>query len=222
MSWVNHSIFFIDFEGNQSSGILEYGIVELKGCSIVDTKTRLCKPCGPITSFDCNVHGIRKEMCDEKTFFSDEWKNFASLRERGPFAAHYSGTENSLIKATWPYARQSPDFVRLNSTVREWGPWIDTAILYGQFFPQFISGKLQDIIKAAGLQKELDLNADRYCMINRRDYHCALYDALAGALLLRALASIEEVAKLSLAQLIILSSLDPIKRSNLEQSELPI
>jgi len=220
MSWLKHPIFFIDFEGNRNSGVIEYGVVKLADGVVVETKTRLCRSQEIIRPEDQQIHGIKNEMCDLEANFSDDWEYFASLREQAPLAAHYAGAENSLLKATWPYPRQSPDFVRSNATVREWGPWIDTARLYSQFYPNFKSGGLEDIIEAAGLRNELQLCAEKHCPLSRRSYHCALYDALAGALLLNALALIPDVAQLSLAQLITLSTLDPVKREELEQTEL--
>ena len=53
-----------------------------------------------------------------------------------------------------------------------------------------------------------------------RRYHAALYDALASALLVAALAREPQCARLSLGQLLALSTLDPAKRAALNQREL--
>ena len=73
---------------------------------------------------------------------------------------------------------------------------------------------------AAGLQAELDALAAGYCPPERRRYHAALYDALAGALLLAALARDPQIAGLSTMQLLALSTLDPERRAALQQREL--
>jgi DNA polymerase-3 subunit epsilon len=104
--------------------------------------------------------------------------------------------------------------------VIDWGPWIDTARLYAQLYPQLASGRLEAIVAATGLQAELDAVATRHCPPERRRYHAALYDALAGALLLASLARDPSLAQLSTTQLLALSTLDGAKRDTLLQREL--
>jgi DNA polymerase-3 subunit epsilon len=104
--------------------------------------------------------------------------------------------------------------------VAEWGPWIDTGRLAAQFFPQLTSGKLEDVVAALGLQAELAELARAHCPAERRHYHAALYDALAGALLLAALAARPECAEKSMGWLLAMSTLNPEKRDALRQGEL--
>jgi DNA polymerase-3 subunit epsilon len=92
--------------------------------------------------------------------------------------------------------------------------------LYEQLLPRLDSGKLETLVAAVGLQGELDALAEEHCPADRRQYHAALYDALAGALLLAALARDPQVAGLSTMQLLALSTLDPRKRDALQQREL--
>jgi hypothetical protein len=73
---------------------------------------------------------------------------------------------------------------------------------------------------ACGLQAELDALAAVHCPPGRRSYHSALYDALAGALLLGSLARVPQLSSLTLMQLIALSTLDPKKRDSIVQREL--
>jgi len=219
-SWTEQPIFFVDFEGSAVSGVLEYGVVTLLRGEIVDVATRLCAPTGRIRPEDVAVHGLQPERLRELRPFSDEWEFFASTRERGPLAAHYAGVENGLLKSVWPYPRASPDFVRPGERIIEWGPWVDTARIYGQLYPHLPSGQLGALIGAGGLQGELDQAAQRLCPSDRCQYHRALYDALAGAFLLVALARDPQVAELSLLQLLTLSTLDPRKRDALQQREL--
>ncbi len=128
--------------------------------------------------------------------------------------------ENALIKAAWPYPRRSPDFARPGESLVDWGPWIDTGTLYAQLYPQLVSLKLADLIVACGLQPELDALAAAHCPPARWRYHAALYDALAGALLLASLAREPWLAELSTAQLLALSALNAEKRDALQQREL--
>ncbi|HEY1111673.1 MAG TPA: 3'-5' exonuclease, partial [Opitutaceae bacterium] len=166
------------------------------------------------------VHGLDPASLCGLSPFADEWEFFAGLRERGPLAAHYAGVENSLLKSVWPYPRNSPDFARPGERVIDWGPWVDTARIYAQLFPQLPSGQLEALVMATGLQAELDEVAASACPEGRRKYHAALYDALAGALLLRALAREPQVAALTTMQMLALSTLDPKKRDALQQGEL--
>ena len=220
MSWTKQPIFFVDFEGSRASGILEFGVVEILDGKIVGAQTRLCRPIGKIRAEDTAVHGLTEENLKTHALFSDEWEYFAGLRERGPLAAHYAGVENGLLKSVWPYPRTSPDFARLGESVIDWGPWIDSARLYSQFYPTLESGKLESLITACGLQAELEVAASLYCPPTRSGYHAALYDALAGALLLVSLAREPRLAELSMMQLLAFSTLDGEKRDALQQRQL--
>lgn len=220
VSWTEHPVYFLDFEGNQASGILEYGVVTLRGAAITEARTRLCAPTGRVRSEDTAVHGLRPENLTGHAPFSGDWEYFAGLREQAPLAAHYAGSENALLKSVWPFPRSSPDFVRPGERTIDWGPWIDSARLYSQLYPELTSGKLELVVAACGLQTELDGLAERHCPPERRRYHAALYDALAGALLLAALAREPQCARLSMGQLLALSALDPEKRAAMNQREL--
>lgn len=220
MSWVEQPIFFVDFEGSRASGVLEYGVVTLAGGRVMETQTRLCAPIGRVRPEDAAVHGLREDMLGDQMPFAEDWEIFASLRERGPLAAHYAGVENALLKSAWPYPRNSPDFARPGERVIDWGPWVDTARIYAQLFPQLDSGRLESLVAACGLQAELDAAATVHCPAARCRYHAALYDALAGALLLAALAKDPQIARLTTMQLLALSTLDGAKRDALQQREL--
>lgn len=218
--WTEQLIHFVDFEGSVASGILEYGVVSLRGAEIVATDTRLCRATGRVRVEDVAVHGIDAATAAEHAPFADEFERFARLRESGPLAAHFANAENTLIKSVWPYPRTSPDFARPGATTAEWGAWIDTGRLYPQFYPALTSAKLADVVAAFGLQPKLDELAAAHCPAERRHYHCALYDALAGALLLARLAEEPALAKRSCAWLLEMSTLDGGKRDAFRQGEL--
>jgi DNA polymerase-3 subunit epsilon len=218
--WIEQPVFFLDFEGSQSSGILEYGVAEVKGGKIVSTHTRLCQATGSVRDEDVAVHGLRARDVAPWAPFADEWEMFARMRERGPLAAHYSGVENALLKSVWPYPRNSPDFARPGERMIEWGPWIDSARLYAQLYPELGTGRLEELVTRCGLQSELDELAIKYCPVGRQRYHAALYDALAGALLLVSLAREPRLRELSVMQMLALSTLDGEKRDALQQGEL--
>ncbi len=219
-SWTDTPIHFLDFEGNAASGILEFGAVTLRGGEIAETRTRLCRPRGRVAAEDTAVHGLHGEALAGEPPFAEEWEYFATLREAGPLAAHFAHAENHLLKSTWPYSRTAPDFARPGRTTAEWGPWVDTGRLFPQFFPQLGDGKLDQLVAAAGLQAPLDLLAERHCPAGRRQYHAALYDALAGALLLRALLARPEFADATIPWLLQMSTLNPGHRGAMQQGDL--
>lgn len=220
MHWKETPIHFIDFEGARSCGVLEYGVATVVGGEIVATSTRLCRALGRVRPEDSAVHGIRAEDTSYAAPFSEEWEVFAGLRGRGPFAAHFSSTEDSLIRATWPYARVSPDFAHPGGTSAEWGPWIDT----GRLIPGCLSGlrsaRLEDLVSACGLCGELDDVASRHCPEGRSQFHAALYDALASALLLIALGRRPEFAEMTIPWLFAHSVLSGEARDSIRQDEL--
>ncbi len=220
MPWTEQPVHFIDFEGGMASGVLEYGVATLAGGRVTAAVTRLCAPTGRVRPEDTEIHGLRPESLAGCEPFSSDWGLFADLRERGPLAAHFAGAENALLKATWPYPRSSPDFARPGNRVIDWGPWIDSARIYSQLYPALESSRLGSVVAACGLQDELDALASVHCPAGRRRYHAALYDALAGALLLGSLARSPQLASLTVMQLLALSTLDPRKRDAIVQREL--
>jgi len=220
MRWVEQRIHFLDFEGSAGSGVLEYGVVTVRGVQIVETKTRLCRATGRVRPEDAAVHRLREADVAACAPLADDWDYFAALRESGPLAAHYAGVENALLKSVWPYPRTSPDHGRPGEQAAGWGPWIDTARLYAQIEPRSPSGRLESLVEVCGLQGQLDTLAAGHCPPARRCYHSALYDALAGALLLARLAAEPAVADKSVRWLLAMSTLNPDKRAALQQTDM--
>lgn len=219
-AWTEQPIHFIDFEGNRRSGILEYGVATLHGGRVVSTTTRLCAPLGRVMADETEVHGLSEADLRGQAPFSEDWELFCSLRASGPLAAHFCGTENGLLKSVWPYPRLSPDFARGGAQTADWGPWVDSAPLCEAFFPGAGSSRLEELIARFGLQTELDEQALAHCPPERRRYHAALYDALAGALLLCRFSREPSLAGLSLLQMLTLSTRDPNRREKLQQDSL--
>lgn len=60
----------------------------------------------------------------------------------------------------------------------------------------------------------------QHCPAERCQYHAALYDALAGAVLLLSLAKEPTVAAMTTMQLLALSTLDGGKRDAMQQDDL--
>lgn len=220
MHWKETPIHFVDFEGARSCGVLEYGVATLLGGEVVWTSTRICRAQGKVRAEDTAVHGIHAGDTTDTAPFSEEWEIFAGLRSRGPFAAHFSSTENSLIRATWPYARVSPDFARPGATSAEWGPWIDTGRLIPGCLTGLRSARLEGLVEDCGVLEELKDVAGRHCPSGRMQFHAALYDAIASALLLVALGRRKEFADMTIPWLFAHSTLSGEARDSIRQDEL--
>jgi len=112
MRWTEQRIYFVDFEGSRTSGILEFGVATVLGGQVIEPRTRLCAATGRVRADDTLVHGLSEaDVAGTQPFCRRVGHVRRSARAR-PFAAHYAGVENALIKSVWPYPRNSPDFAR--------------------------------------------------------------------------------------------------------------
>ncbi|MEC8209139.1 MAG: 3'-5' exonuclease [Verrucomicrobiota bacterium] len=213
-------IHVIDFEGSRQSGVVEYGYVTLENGEIVDSQTRICAPVGTITDLDRSQHGISEGRASKHTFFELEWSLFARLRQSGAFCGHNALVEDGFIRAVWPCPRISPDFAEPGQVTATWGPWLDTLHIYRRVYPQLENHKLQALIEIFDLQAALDAQAATICPTERRRYHCALYDALASALLLRRLADEPTLKGASMHWLFVQSAASVAARNAMGQQEL--
>lgn len=221
MPWPDQLIHFVDFEGSTVSGILEYGVVSLRDGEIVAARGRTCRATGRVRPEDTAVHGLDAAATAGAAPLAEDFEVFAALRGSGPLAAHFANAENTLIKSVWPYARTARDFTREDgATTADWGAWIDTGRLYPQARGAGVPVKLAELVAAEGLQGRLDALAVELCPVGRSHYHAALYDALAGALLLARLAETPGWGDKSLRWLLEHSTLDADRREGLRQSEL--
>ena len=201
MLWTDSPIHFVDFEGNRECGIIEYGVATLLNRDVVATQTRLCMAHAEICAIESQLHGIQNSNTKNTNPFSEEWAYFNQLRKSGPLAAHHAPTENSLLKMVWPYPTYSPDFFNTDQEIADWGPWLDTCVITIKLYPQLLSHKLKDLIEYFNLGLELEVLTSKHCPPNRRHYHCALYDAIASAVLLMHIANLSGFENVTLAWL---------------------
>lgn len=210
----------IDFEGSLRTGVVEYGIVTLQHGTVVAVDTRLCRNVWKLPPEESRVHGLTDGELSGTEPFDAEWPRFAALRDSGVLAAHFSATENRLLRAVWPCPRMSPDFLQPGREVAEWGPWIDSGRVASEVLPKANSAGLEAVIEALQLGPELADFAGRFCPENRRQFHCAPFDALASAFVLLRLASEPDGEPWSLARLLATSTADPAKRDDRSQARL--
>lgn len=220
MLWTEIPVHVIDFEGSRETGIVEFGAVTLERGAIAASATRVCRSRRHVRGDETRVHGLADADLAGAAPFEDEWERFASYRSSGVLAAHFSGTENSLLRAAWPCPRLSPDFLQPGRDVAEWGPWIDTGRLVTRTLPHGASAALESVIAQLELSHELASRAAELCPPERRRFHCALFDALAAALVLRRLACERDGSAWTLVRLMAESQGDDERRDALTQTTL--
>ncbi|RCL30824.1 MAG: 3'-5' exonuclease [Puniceicoccaceae bacterium] len=214
-------IHIVDFEGSFNSGVLEWGVVTVLGSEIVSAQTRLCGTEIAIEPSEIAQHGLHSKLLETCAPFEADFEVFAGWRETGPLCAHNASVEDRFLKQTWPYARQVPDFsLHTAVTVATWGPWLDTLQIYRRLYPDLKSYQLQALVHTFDLENELARWAKHYCPKTRMQYHSALFDALATALLLQRLFSEKDFPECSLFQLFTLSAGSTSVLNNRQQQEL--
>ena len=190
-SWTEIPIHVVDFEGSGRTGVVESGVATLLGGEIISTRTSLHAARGAVPSIDTQCHGLSQRDLAGATPFEAEWDRWVILRRTGVLAAHNATVEAGLLRATWPRPSVVPSFVGDPVAVAEWGPWIDTCRLARAWVPTLGEYGLSSLVSALRLEPRLDALATQHCPSGRRRYHCALYDALAAALILRVLGGLE-------------------------------
>ena len=176
-------IHVIDFEGNLQCGIIEYGIVTINAGEIEHTGTSLCRADTPLQPRDILVHGLRNEMLETFPFFISHQELFYGLRGSGVMAAHHAPVENMLLNRYWTVVPVGSKSSELPGSGGSWGPWIDSRLVAQRCYPAD-DYSLGALVKTFDLGSRLETLANAYCPGDRRKPHCALYDALASALLL--------------------------------------
>ena len=175
------TLYVIDFEGNKRLGVWEYGIVTLSNfADIIECKYVPCKG-----------------------EFSNKSGEFFAKRKKGLFCSHSMATEDGLLRHYWASPGKVPLFYRPGDTLR-WGPWIDTKMIYRKLFPGLLGYELHQLVDIFGLHELLDVYAARYCPVDARKFHSALFDALAASLLLKHLTKF--YTNISLEKLVLLSN----------------
>jgi DNA polymerase-3 subunit epsilon len=215
--WSETPVHVIDFEGSRATGVLEYGVATIRHGRIESVHTRICQPSGMIPEAETHIHGISEADTAGQKPFSDELGLFMDLRSSGPLCAHNAAFERHLLKAIWPYPRQSPDFLNPGRSLADWGPWIDTLRLYELIFPMLTDHSLGALLDAFALREKLEELSASFCPPKRSRFHCALYDALGSAVLLSHLGSLPGYEDLGLDWLLV-HSLN--REENAEQREL--
>ena len=213
-------IYVIDFEGSTQTGIIEYGIVGLLNGEIFETHTKICKSFAKISEMEFLLHKISFEETADKQPFSDNIDLFIEKRKKGPFCAHNAIFEEKLLASNFPVVHNIPTFFD-NIPRLGWGPWVDTYSIYRRSFPKLKKFTLSALINSFTLSEKLYSIAKSLCPPTRCNYHCALFDAIASALLLNNFLT-SNPSTLSIQSLLIHSSVSKKQFHLLNQSYLQI
>ena len=201
-AWTSVPIHVVDFEGSVRTGVVEFGVATLLGGEIVSAATSLHASRVPVPAIDTQCHGLGARELKGWPAFESEWERWVGLRRTGLLAAHNASVEAALLRGTWARPPVVPGFIGEAAEVAEWGPWIDTCRLARAWAPSLGDFRLAALVSALRLTPRLEELAAVHCPPARRRYHCALFDALAAALVLRALSGHAGRSAAPLAQLV--------------------
>jgi DNA polymerase III alpha subunit (gram-positive type) len=148
-------ILTLDFEGSLKTGIREVGALYTIG--------------GKMTSYQDIVIQNNEECI----------KALGHIVENKPdlFISHNIHIEKNLLKSYLPYNRKCSNTISL-----EWGPWIDTTIIYRTLYPNIATYDLSFLTKTF-IKKRVEELSSIICSADKKFHHNALYDALCTFLL---------------------------------------
>lgn len=148
-------ILTLDFEGSLKTGIREIGALY-----VVSEK---------MTSYQ-DIVIQNKEECN---------KALSSIVENKPnlFISHNVHIEKNLLKSYLPYNRKCSNAISL-----EWGPWIDTTIIYRTLYPNIATYDL-GFLTETFIKKRVEELSSIICSPDKKFHHNALYDAICTYLL---------------------------------------
>jgi hypothetical protein len=150
-------ILTLDFEGSTNNGIREIGAVLSSGTKIIDF-------------FDIN---IKNEIeCKNKL-------QYLLSNDIDLIISHNIQTEKNLLKKYLPFPTKINRFGKF-----EWGPWLDTKIVYNSLYPKLKNYELKNL-KELFIKSESVLITEKYCNAQKAKQHHALFDAICAFLLFK-------------------------------------
>ncbi len=167
----------IDFESagsapGRTDEPVQIAIAHLAGNAITESLRSYVKARSPVTWAARKVHGITDTMIQNAPVLMDLWPRIKSDMEGCWIVAHGAATEKRFLRV-FPF--------------HSFGPWVDTLDLVRAVYPNLASHALGEVIRALGLEKELEIQAEGF------RWHDAGSDAVASLVLLRHLISVCEL-----------------------------
>ena len=148
----------IDFEGSTSVGIQQASIIDFKNSEIINSKEYL------------------KDDGEFSGWFAKNTEN----SEIEIWVAHNFTVEKNLIAQNAPYKN---NLLSMSSSM-QWGPWIDTLIIYKRLYPNLEKYTLSDLKLRFLDVKKIERIAQRLCKRTKPKPHQSMYDAIVTYLLL--------------------------------------
>ena len=142
VSWEKSNFLVMDFEGSLKKGIREAGFIYIVKGKIEN-------------AIEINGNLMTKEKL-EKSLIELFSKN--KFKQPLVYVAHHHTVEHNLIKAIMPYPAIGESGQRL-----QWGPWLDTKIIYSRLYPTEKELSLSKLAKKFDLFEELENYAEIYC-----------------------------------------------------------
>ena len=175
VSWEKSNFLVMDFEGSLKKGIREAGFIYIVKGKIEN-------------AIEINGNLMTKEKL-EKSLIELFSKN--KFKQPLVYVAHHHSVEHNLIKAIMPYPAIGESGQRL-----QWGPWLDTKIIYSRLYPAEKELSLSKLAKKFDLIEELENYAEIYCNHKKKFFHSALFDSIACFLLLKRVSEKINLSKL--------------------------
>ncbi|MDR2576806.1 MAG: hypothetical protein LBC42_02030 [Puniceicoccales bacterium] len=177
-------IFAVDFEGNRREGILEFGAICLEGNELTEPIESFCR-CERTHGLLLRKRKISLTHTENAPSLDTFFPLFHSMRQRGIFAAHGAAVEDFLLRRVWPSPGFVPNWPPSDEQESSWGPWLDTVALARNFMPTGTDCRLVRLMESLHLLEKWENFGQKFCAPDRRTPHCALYDAIGCALLIR-------------------------------------
>ena len=131
------------------------------------------------------VHGIGEAEVNDAPALADLWPGIRERLTDAVIVAHGAGTEKRFLRA-FP--------------LHGFGPWLDTLALARAVFPNLPEHSLSDVVKAAGVEREVR------ALCPGLDWHDALFDAGACLVFLRAALDLAGLQDAVVGQILALDS----------------
>lgn len=164
----------IDFESagsapGRTDEPVQVAIAHLAGGQISAGLSSYVRAANPVTWAARKVHGITDAMLGDAPAFVDLWPRIRADLDGCWVVAHGAATEKRFLRA-FPF--------------HSFGPWVDTLDLVRAVYPDLSSHALGDAIRALGLEKEPEIQAEGF------RWHDARSDAVASLVILRHVVSV--------------------------------
>ncbi len=121
----------------------------------------------PFNRYAPGRHAELRPLLRKSEAFTRSWPHFRESLTDTLLCAHNASTERRILKTYFP--------------IHDFGPWIDTLKLSRLVFPGLPNYKLETVVRSIGAEARL------HSLFPDRDFHDALFDAAASALILEKL-----------------------------------